>query len=133
KFNNGINTEMSPTERGVHIRFTFPKSQKSYVVLDGYTKMSMVKIIPEERKIIGYVNNGHYVPGNFKNYFVIVFDKPFVSFGTWENRKNTINEEELTKEGEGAGAYIQFKSGEKVQAKIASSYISIEQASLNLE
>ena len=133
KFNNGINTEISPTERGSHIRFTFPKNQKSYIVLDGYTKMSMVKIIPEERKIIGYVNNGHYVPENFKNYFVIVFDKPFAAYGTWENKDNSIKESQLTREEKGAGAYIRFKDGEKVQAKIASSYISVEQAERTLK
>lgn len=129
-FDNGITTEMAPTERGAHLRFTFPKRQNSYLVLDGYTKMSMVKIIPEERKIIGYVSNGHYVPKNFRNYFVAVFDKPFLAWGTWENRKNTVQEGADSKEGEGAGAYIQFKPGEKVQVKVVSSYIGFEQAGI---
>ena len=132
KFSNGINTEMSPTERGAHIRFTFPKAQSSFIVLDGYTKMSMVKIIPEECKIVGYVNNGHYVPRNFRNYFVLVFDKPFKGYGTWENRKNTISKSALSGEGEGVGAYIQFNDGEQVQAKVVSSYISTEQAELTM-
>ncbi|WP_207532092.1 GH92 family glycosyl hydrolase [Desertivirga arenae] len=132
KFENGINTEISPTERGAHIRFTFPEEENSFVLLDGYTKMSMVKIFPKERKIIGWVNNGHYVPGNFRNFFVIVFDKPFKSYGTWENRKNSISKSQESAEGEGAGAYIQFKDGEQVQAKVVSSYISTEQAELTL-
>lgn len=133
QLDNGITTEMTPTERGAHLRFTFPKKQDSYIVLDGYTKMSMVKIIPEERKIIGYVNNGHYKPGNFKNYFVAVFDKPFVAWGTWENRKNTVQAAAAQAEGDGVGAYLQFKPGEKVQVKVISSYISTEQAELNLQ
>src|SRR5882762_4253486 len=83
KLDNNITTEMSPTERGAHLRFTFPKGKSSYIILDGYTKMSMVKIIPEERKIIGYVNNCRWAPQNFKNYFVIVFDRPFTAYGTW--------------------------------------------------
>jgi predicted alpha-1,2-mannosidase len=133
QLDNGISTEMTPTERGAHLRFTFPKKQDSYIVLDGYTKMSMVKIIPEERKIIGYVNNGHYKTANFKNYFVAVFDKPFVAWGTWENRKNTVQAAAAQAEGDGVGAYIQFKPGEKVQVKVISSYISTEQAELNLQ
>lgn len=133
KLDNDITTEMSPTERGVHTRFTFPRSQSSYVVLDGYTGMSMVKIIPGERKIVGYVHNGRGLQDNFKNYFVIVFDKPFVSHGTWENREGEISNGTLSGEGKGIGAYIQFKDGETVQAKIASSYISPEQAELNLK
>ncbi|MEO6647544.1 MAG: GH92 family glycosyl hydrolase [Chitinophagaceae bacterium] len=130
--NNRITTEMSPTERGVHIRFSFPKKQPCFIVLDGYTRMSMVTIIPEERKITGYVINGRNLQKNFKNYFEIVFDKPFVSYGTWENRKNTIKRDSLSGEGNGVGAYIEFKKGEIVQAKIASSYISADQASLNV-
>lgn len=133
QLDNGISTEMTPTERGAHLRFTFPKKQDSYIVLDGYTKMSMVKIIPEERKIIGYVNNGHYKTANFKNYFVAVFDKPFVAWGTWENRQHTVQGAAVQAEGDGVGAYIQFKPGEKVQVKVVSSYISTEQAELNLQ
>jgi predicted alpha-1,2-mannosidase len=133
KFDNGINTEIAPTERGAHIRFSYPKGQDSYIVLDGYTRMSMVKIIPGERKIIGYVNNGHYKTDNFKNYFVAVFDKPFIAYGTWENRNNTVQADSMGAEGRGVGAYIRFKAGEKVQVKVVSSYISFEQAELTLQ
>jgi predicted alpha-1,2-mannosidase len=133
QLDNGITTEITPVERGAHLRFSFPKKQNSYLVLDGYTKMSMVKIIPAERKIIGYVNNGHYRVGDFRNYFVAVFDKPFKAWGTWENRKNTTQPDTLSAEGQGMGAWIQFKPGEIVQVKVASSYISNEQAELNLK
>ncbi|QCR21164.1 GH92 family glycosyl hydrolase [Pontibacter sp. SGAir0037] len=134
KLENNITTEMSPTERGVHIRFTFPKNKDAaYVVLDGYTGMSQVQICPKERKITGYVHNGRGLQKNFKNYFVIVFDKPFVAQGTWKNRNKEISQDKLEDEGRGVGAFIQFRNGEAVQARIASSYISQEQAELNLE
>ena len=77
---------MSPTERGVHARFSFPRSQGFYVVLDDYTGASMIKIISKEKKIISYVHNSRGLKENFKNYFIIIFDKPFVSHGTWENK-----------------------------------------------
>ena len=133
KLDNNITTEMSPTERGAHLRFTFPKGKSSYIILDGYTKMSMVKIIPEERKIIGYVNNCRWAPQNFKNYFIIIFDKPFTAYGTWENKKDQLAAKNLSAEGEGEGAYLQFKDGETVSAKVASSYISPDQAELTLQ
>lgn len=132
KFDNGITTEIAPTERGAHFQFSFPKTNDAFIVLDGYTKESMVKIIPEEKKIIGYVNNGRFTPKDFKCYFVIVFDKPFISFGTWENNDNTVQKDNATKEGKGAGAYIQFKKGSVVTAKVASSYISPEIAEVTL-
>ncbi|SDS15052.1 alpha-1,2-mannosidase, putative [Mucilaginibacter mallensis] len=132
KLDNNITTEISPTSRGAHLRFTFPKAG-SYIVLDGYTKMSMVKIFPSERKITGYVDNVRWAPKGFKNYFVIVFDKPFEDYGTWENKHDSIFNKKASDEGQGVGAYIKFKDGAVVQAKVASSYISPEQAEVTLQ
>ena len=131
-FDNGIKTEISPTERGAHLRFTYPAGKQSIIVLDGYTKLSQVKIIPAERKITGYVNNCRWAPQNFRNYFEIIFDKPFKSYGTWENHHNTVKAGNTEAEGEGAGAYIEFSAG-AVEARVASSYISPEQTSLTLQ
>ena len=132
-FDNQVVAEMAPVERGAHMRFSFPRGKDSWVVLDGYDKMSHVQIIPSERKIIGWVNNGRFIPAGFRNYFVLEFDQPFVSYGTWENVGNTTLAGRDSGEGKGVGAYIQFRKGAKVQVKIASSYISPEQASLTLE
>jgi len=133
QFDNGIITEISPTERTAHFRFTYPKGENAYLVLDGYTKMSEVKINPKKRQITGYVNNGAFVPKEFKAWFLIQFDQDFTDYGTWENEKNTIQEKSLTAEGKGRGAYVKFKNGAKVQAKVTSSYISPEQAQITLE
>ena len=133
KFDNNVVTEIAPTERAAHMRFSFPKGENAYLVFDGYTKFSYVKIIPEERKLIGYVRNGIFIPGNFKNHFVIQFDQPFVSYGTWGEEGRSIRERSVSDSGEKHGAYIQFKAGVKVQAKVSSSYISPEQAVLNLK
>ncbi|ATP57621.1 alpha-mannosidase [Pedobacter ginsengisoli] len=132
KLDNNIVTEIAPTERGAHLRFTFPKNGKSYLVLDGYTGLSEVKIYPKEKKITGYVHNGR-IREDLNSYFEIIFDKPFVNYGTWDNTNNTISEGALTAQGKGKGAYIEFKQGEIVQAKTASSYISADQASLTLK
>ncbi len=133
KFKNQIITEIAPTERGGHLRFTFPKGKKSFLILDGYTRLSSVTIDQENRKITGYVNNGEGFRKGWKSYFVMLFDKPFDKFGTWENKKNTVSPGNKTAEGNGYGAYLAFKAGEKVQVKVASSYISAAQAELNLK
>ena len=133
---NGITTEMAPTTRGVHLRFTYPrKGGAAYLVLDGYFAQSEVKIDPEKRRITGWVNNQRFVnhPETFRNYFVIEFDKPFEEWGTWENRKDEVFAGKTEGAGDGYGAYVRFKSGTKVQAKAASSYISPEQALVTLE
>ena len=133
KLDNKITAEISPTERGAHLRFSFPKKAGSYITLDGYTGMSMVKILPKENKIIGYVNNGRGLKENFKNYFIIQFDKPIREYGTWENRKGEKWSGEQERAGRGVGAWIRFDDGVTVQAKVASSYISPEQAEQTLQ
>jgi predicted alpha-1,2-mannosidase len=132
QFENQISTEISPSERAANLRFSYPAGKKSFLVLDGYTGISGVKIYPKENKITGFVNNGEGFKEGFKSFFVLRFDQPFKAYGTWENRKNTINADETAAEGLGKGAYLQFKDGVKVQVKTASSYISMEQAELNL-
>ncbi|MBE7177341.1 MAG: GH92 family glycosyl hydrolase [Mucilaginibacter polytrichastri] len=129
RFDNGIETAFSPTERGAHLRFSFPKG-KSFLVLDGYTGMSAVKIDAQNRRITGWVRNGRGLPENLKSYFVLEFDKPFRSFGTWKDDAREAGKTEA--EGKSVGAYLEFADGEKVQVKTASSYISPEQAQLNL-
>ncbi len=133
RLDNKITVEISPTERGAHLRFSFPKKVGSYITLDGYTGMSMVKILPKENRIIGYVHNGRQLKVNFKNYFIIQFDKPMREFGTWENRQGGKWAGEQEHEGKGVGAWIRFDDGVTVQAKVASSYISPEQAALTLQ
>tara|TARA_Y100001968_G_scaffold108955_1_gene98528 strand:+ start:730 stop:3015 length:2286 start_codon:yes stop_codon:yes gene_type:complete len=134
-FDNGITTEVSPSLRGSHMRFSFPKNEKAYIVIDGYTGASGIKIDRKNRQITGFVRNGRGMDRvkGFKNYFVIQFDKSFQEAGIWENRNGKTWENQTSKEGEGIGAYIQFKDGQKVQAKIASSYVSLDQAQLNLK
>lgn len=134
-FDNGITTEVSPSLRGSHMRFSFPKNEKAYIVIDGYTGASGIKIDRKNRQITGFVRNGRGMDRvkGFKNYFVIQFDKSFQKAGIWENRNGKTWENQTSKEGEGIGAYIQFKGGQKVQAKIASSYVSLDQAQLNLK
>jgi len=133
KFDNGIQTEISPTERGAHMRFSFPKGEASYVVLDGFLKNASIIILPKERKIVGYVRNGLFIPENFKNYFVIQFDRDFKGYGTWNEGGKQIQQDQLTITGEQVGAYLAFGKGARVQAKLASSYISPEQAQWTLD
>ncbi|WP_236636885.1 GH92 family glycosyl hydrolase [Sinomicrobium soli] len=127
-----VTTEITPTERAARFRFTFPENDKSFVVVDAFDKGSRVKIIPSENKIIGYTTkNSGGVPDNFKNYFVIVFDKPFEFTHTFSGDKLG---DALEVEADHAGAVIGFRTGkgEQVNAKVASSFISYEQAERNL-
>ena len=120
--------------RAVMFRFTYPETKNAYVIVDAFDKGSYVKVIPEENKIIGYsTKNSGGVPENFKNYFVIQFDKPFTFVSTVF--ENNILPNETEAKGNHTGAVIGFatKKGEIVHARVASSFISPEQAKLNLK
>ena len=125
--------EITPTNRAAQFRFTFPETENAYVLLYAYFKNSMVKILPKERKIIGYsCNNSGGVPENFRNYFVLVFDKDFQTYDTWGDDWKLLHSDQS--QAQHAGAVIGFRTqkGEKVNVKVASSFISLEQAELNL-
>jgi len=127
-------TEMTPTDRAVMFRFTFPDNDNSFVVVDAFDRGSYVKVQPEKNRIIGYTTrNSGGVPDNFKSYFVIEFDKPFTYKATFSD--STLYVDQLEQKVNHAGAVIGFKTakGEIVHAKVASSFISYDQAELNLK
>jgi predicted alpha-1,2-mannosidase len=127
-------TEITPTERAAMFRFTFPESEQSRILIDAFDRGSFIKLIPEENKVIGYTTrNSGGVPENFKNYFVVFFDKPFVESAVWS--KDHVVENTTEWQDDHVGAALQFKTrkGEKIHARVASSFISYEQAERNLK
>ena len=125
-------TEFTTTERAALFCFTFPESDHSYVVVDAFDRGSFVKVVGNNR-IEGYTTrNSGGVPSNFKNYFVIEFDKPFDYRHTFADGKLSDDLEQLSQH---VGGVIGFrtKKGEKVHARVASSFISMEQAERNLK
>ena len=136
-----VTTEITPTERGAQFQFTFPKTTNAHILIDGFFKGSMIRVFPKERKVVGYCrNNSGGVPENFHNYFVIYFDKDFENSQTWETSKSLkVNTNSLSNalsaEGYHVGAVLSFntENDEKITARVASSFISLEQAELNLE
>lgn len=129
-----VTTELTPTERAAFFKFDFPKTDSAYVVIDALNKGSYIKIIPKERKILGYTTK--YARGkyeNFKNYFVVQFDKDFDLTTLWKDNALVNGQLEITSEHTGAIVGFKLKNKESVYAKIASSFISFEQAELNLK
>ncbi len=129
-----VTAELAPTERAVAMRFTFPQTDKAYIVLDAFDKGSHAEIIPSKNMIVGYTTkNSGGVPENFKNYFVLVFDRPFKY--TAAVTDGNIDASSLSSTSNHSGAIVGFstKRGEQVNVRVASSFISPEQALLNLK
>ena len=126
--------EISPTKRSAHFRIKFPKNTKSHLVVDAFFKNSMIKIIPNENKIIGIAkNNSGGVPENFSNYFILEFNSSFSNYGTWNSKGKTFID--LEKEGNHVGGFVSFLNHEDqaIEVRVSSSFISHEQAQINLD
>ncbi|HEX8688147.1 MAG TPA: GH92 family glycosyl hydrolase, partial [Pyrinomonadaceae bacterium] len=137
-----IGAELTATSRAGFLRFTFPASEASHVVVTACRSESegvrgFVEVNQAAREITGYnpdrmsAHLGPPLP-NFKGYFVVQFDKPFASSGTWEGEE--IHAGGARRSGRNVGAYARFrtKEGEVVRVKVGTSFISLEQARDNL-
>ena len=128
-----VTTELTSTDRAAAFRFTFPDDD-AFVVIDAYDRGSWIKVIPEQNKIVGY-NTRHSggVGKNYANYFVVVFDKPFDKSYVWSGDEIVPDKSELKDDHVGAAVAFKTKRGEQITAKVASSFISVEQAEINLK
>ena len=123
-----VTAEATPTERAAMFRFTFPESKASHILIDTLDQgNSHIKLIPHENKVIGYTSN------RARNYFVVVFDKPFAESQVW--RGGGVLAGVTEQQGNSLGAAVTFatQKGDVVHARVASSFISFEQAELNLK
>ncbi|GAB3574413.1 GH92 family glycosyl hydrolase [Hymenobacter daeguensis] len=128
-----VTTEIAPTERAARFRFTFPKTDSAYVVIDALDRGSYVKVLPGQRRVVGYTTrNSGGVPKNFKNYFILEFDHDFTSTALYQDKALAAGVLEVTAKHAGAVVGFRTRKGEQVNARVASSFISPEQAELNL-
>ena len=129
-----ITTEIAPTERAAMFRFTFPQEEMSYVVLDAYDRGSYVQIQPEKNRIVGYTTrNSGGVTKDFKNWFIIDFGSRSFDYTSVTDSKEIFTDRKELKENH-TGAIVGFRTGHRdvITARVASSFISLEQAERNL-
>lgn len=143
-----IKGEIVASSRCGMFQFTFPESEESHIIIQGINNsenkkefQGYVKVDYEKGEITGYNPDrmsSHLGPAldNFKGYFIIQIDKSFDSFGTWNSFRSEPQIKVRGTEQYGArmGAYVSFKTkkDEKVKVRIATSFIGIEQARINL-
>lgn len=129
-----ITTEIAPTERAAIFRFTFPQEEMSYVVLDAYDRGSYVQIQPEKNRIVGYTTrNSGGVTKDFKNWFIIDFGSRSFDYTSVTDSKEIFTDRKELKDNH-TGAIVGFRTGHRdvITARVASSFISLEQAERNL-
>ena len=110
--------ELAPTERAAAFRLTYPQKDTSYLVVDAY-RGGEVEIDKARNIIRGWSSSNHGgVTENFRNWFIVVSDTPF---------------EVETVDGQYAMVGFKTSKGQQVNLQVASSFISPEQAGLNLK
>lgn len=127
-------TELTTTSRAAIMRLKYPERELSYFVLDALDNGSYVEIIPSDNMIVGYsTKNTGGVAEGFKNWFVLVCNTPFEYMTTITDGESFS--QDLKSDSSHSGAIVGYKTsrGQKVEWRIASSFISLEQAKLNLQ
>jgi predicted alpha-1,2-mannosidase len=130
-----IRTEMTATERCAYLRFTFPAGADAKVVIEASRPgiQGFTKVDAAAQEIYGYnpdrvdAGLGPFKLPNFKGYFVVQFRKAFRNSGTYGPG--------MQMPAEATGAYASFATaeGELIEARIGTSFISVDQARANLK
>ena len=131
-FENGAGAEMTSGLRSGMFRFTYPAGEKPWLVVDANDGGGAVEIDPAKQTVSG--KNSHIrtkYPENFAQYFVAVFDHPFVEQGTWDD--TGARDDAKTRAGKHVGAFVRFANGATVTMRVGVSLISVEQARRNLD
>jgi len=145
----GITAELTATCRvGMH-RYSFPQASEANILFDlgavmGPTKMSYAYARQTgKNEIEGYsvMAPTYRRKKPFIVHFVARFDKPFNEFAGWEKKENEqtavlVKPADGIVSGEGSGVYVSYnnlKEGDQIQVKVAVSYVSAQNARLNMD
>lgn len=138
----GIRAELTSTERVGFHRYTFPENEVKYILFDLGTELGPSKMADafvrkvNDTEIEGYVENDatHRRPKKCRIYFVARFNKPFATFAGWRGKTTMVHPTRVS--GADSGVFVKYAASgveEIILLKVAISFVSIEQARLNLE
>lgn len=151
-----IRAEIAAASRAALFRFTFPAAEDARLIIQGInlnpalqdenndyeSRIKSLKgylhIDPQKKEITGYNPDRMSAQlgpelKNFNGYFVIQCDKSFNGFGTWQGDSAFAG---LTSQyGTRMGGYVNFTTNgnEPVLVRIGTSFISEDQARINME
>jgi len=116
-----ITVEITPTERAAVMRITFPESEDARILIDAYAGGAVASFDEGKYTVRGFSTFNHGgVTDNFKNYFIIVSDTPV----------EAVTGQEDARHGE---LRLKTLRGQQMVLRMASSFISEEQAERNLQ
>ena len=144
--NYNIKAEVTSTTRAGFFKFTFPETQEAHVLFNllfpaeypfNVLEATITRVSDTEIEGYSKQQSGNFMRlGGFNDYtvhFVARFNKPFKQLGGWQGKEMSKNITQLTGKDD-IGAWVDFdtKQGEVILMQTGISYVSIEQARLNL-
>jgi predicted alpha-1,2-mannosidase len=137
---DGVDVELTATDRvGLH-RFNFPAGEPAAVVMDLGRALPDVEVVsssftidPDGAGVTGsmHVSGGYSKrAGGVEVHFAARFSRPFAGHGAWSD--GDVVEGELTREGAAVGAYFEFDGDEPVVLGVGLSFVDPEHAAMNL-
>ena len=131
-----IRAEFTATNQAAYYRFKFPASARAHFALSlgsgAKLAVSANTTVQGSQRIEGPVGKIVETGKETRQYFYAVFSQPFHSYQTWQDA-------DFTHEATQAGDHIGFVSdsttsaNESIEVRVGISYISEDQARLNLE
>ncbi|WP_052460232.1 GH92 family glycosyl hydrolase [Tessaracoccus massiliensis] len=118
-FDNGISTEVTPTDHAAIFRFTFPGDVGSVVVDQGVGQSGLN--VSADGRVTGWVDGGSGWPGRTRMFVAGQFDATPTGQGNAEGRASARY------------AAFDTTADKSVELRIATSFISVDQAQKNLD
>ncbi len=135
---SSVTTEFTATSRCSFFKIDYPQDEKAFLYLQAGREKEGggIEIYPEKQEVRIYNkerHDRHLGPQlfNLKGCYVLRFSKPFLSYGTWNGEE--IKAGKASDHGSSVGGYLEFEPGTEIEIKTGSSFISYEQAGINLE
>src|SRR6185437_10991721 len=136
-----IKAEITATDHCGYLRFTFPPNSRASVLVEA-TRLNVAgaaQISADRQEITGFnpdrmdAHLGPFALPNFKGYFVVQFREAPAESGTYEGLQ--LHDGAQMAKGTNVGAYATFASAAKevVEVRVGTSFISIDQARINLQ
>jgi predicted alpha-1,2-mannosidase len=136
----GIFAEVSGTLRAGIMRFTYERGGKSWIVMQENGQEGNVQIDPVRNEVllsspVRRIYSGNGKLAGFNGYAVIRFDHPFELGGVWKGTQRFAGKLASEPGPSQAGSWIGFdlRPGEKIVAKVGTSFTSLEEARHNLD
>ncbi len=130
----GIGAEVTATPRAGLLRFAFSTADSAFVVFDAFDRGAEISFDAARQRVEGFTrSNSGGVPDGFALYFTVDVSRPFTASGAWTDGQRRDGAGPFA--GQKVQGFLGFaaRPGDTLELRVGTSFISPEQARLNLE